>query len=66
MEVPKYFGFQELADSGINLRVVGRCKEEDRFRAVRHMNRELFLIFNENNVNVPFNQIVVSQREEKK
>ncbi|MFA6667050.1 MAG: mechanosensitive ion channel family protein [Bacilli bacterium] len=66
VEVPKYFGVQELADSGINLRVVGRCKEEDRFRAVRHMNRELFLIFNENNVNVPFNQIVVSQREEKK
>ncbi|MFA6755498.1 MAG: mechanosensitive ion channel domain-containing protein [Bacilli bacterium] len=63
---PIYKGVQEMADSSINMRVVAYVKEENKFQVRRDLNRELFLIFKENNVNIPFNQIVVSKRDEDK
>jgi moderate conductance mechanosensitive channel len=63
---PTYLGVQELADSSINLRILANCKEGDKFQLNRDLNRDLFLLFKKNNVNIPFNQVVVSSREESK
>lgn len=59
---PKYLGVSELADSSVNLKVMAQCNEEDIYTVQRGLNKELMLLFNENNVNIPFNQIVISQR----
>lgn len=65
-EGPYYKGVSELGSSSVNLLFVAKCKEDDIYQVQRDMNRELFLIFNENNINIPFNQVTISQRKETK
>ena len=61
IEGPYYKGVDSLSDSSIDLLFVANCKEEDIYIVQRAMNRELMLLFNENNINVPFPQIVVNE-----
>ncbi len=63
IEGPYYKGVTEFADSSVNLLFMAICKEEDIYQVQRDLNREMYLIFNQNNISIPFNQIVVSQRE---
>ena len=65
-EGPYYKGVSELGSSSVNLLFVAKCKEDDIYQVQRDMNRELFLIFNENHINIPFNQVTISQRKENK
>lgn len=58
-EGPFYKGVQQLGASGVVLRFVAKCKEGDVFQTQREMNRLLKIIFDENNISIPFNQIVV-------
>ena len=58
---PFYKGVSNLGESGVTLRFVAKCKEEDRFQVVRDLNREIKIVFDENNVNIPFPQIVVNK-----
>ncbi len=60
---PYYKGVTEFGASSVNLLFVAICKEEDIYQVQRDLNREMYLIFNKNNISIPFNQIVVSQRE---
>ena len=60
--LPKYLGVNELADSSVNLKVMAQCNEEDIYTVQRALNKELKLLFDANNVNIPFNQIVISNR----
>lgn len=60
VEGPTYLGVDELADSSVNLRVVARCKEEDKYEVNRRLNREFKLIFDANNINFPFPQLTLS------
>lgn len=62
VEIPVYKGVSELGTSSVNLLIVAKCKEEDIYQVQRDMTRELYLIFNENQINIPFNQIVISNR----
>lgn len=64
IEGPYYKGVTELAESSVNLLFVAICKEEDIYQVQRDLNREMYLIFNKNNISVPFNQLVISKREE--
>ena len=58
---PTYIGISSLGDSGINYKIYATCKAPYRFQLERDMQRELYLIFLNNNVNVPFNCITVYQ-----
>lgn len=62
VEIPVYKGVSELGTSSVNLLIIAKCKEEDIYQVQRDMTREFYLIFNENQINIPFNQIVISNR----
>ena len=55
----EYKGVDRLAESAINLRVIGITKESDIFTARRILNREVYLAFTKNNIEIPFQQIVL-------
>ena len=65
-EGPYYKGVAELADSSVNLLFIAKCKEDAIYQVQRDLNRELLIVFNNNNIDIPFNQIVVDYREDKK
>ena len=58
---PFYKGVQLLGESGVNIKIVSQCDESDRYQVERDMNREIKIIFDRNNVNIPFPQVVVNQ-----
>lgn len=55
-----YKGVNELAASSVDLLFVAKYKEEDIYQVQRDLNRELKLMFDANNVNIPFPQIVLN------
>lgn len=58
---PFYQGVVELAADSVNIRIAAKCAEKDRGPLQRKLNRELKLIFDKNNINIPYAQIVVNQ-----
>ncbi len=61
IEGPFYKGVNALSASSVDLLLVAKCKEEDLYTVQRAMNRELKMLFDKHNVNIPFAQIVVNQ-----
>lgn len=61
---PFYKGVQELGDSAVTLRIIATCEEKDRIQVARDLNREIFLLFKKNDINVPFNQVTLSYLDE--
>lgn len=59
-EGPEYKGVSELAESSVNLLFTAKCKEGSLFQVQRDLNREIKLLFDRNNINIPFPQLVVS------
>ena len=66
IEGPTYKGINQLNTSSVDLFFIAKCKEEDVYQVQRDLNRELYLMFKDNNITVPFTQVVVSNREEEK
>ena len=60
----QYIGVSNLKEAGIELAFSATCDENDRYQLNRDIQRELLIVFRENNIKVPFNQISVV--EEKK
>ena len=60
-EGPFYKGVSELGDSAVVIRIAALCDEGSRFQVERDMNRQFKLIFDRNNINIPFPQIVLNQ-----
>ena len=58
-----YKGVSALGESSVNIRLVAKCKEEDKYQVERDMNRELKLLFDANGINIPFNQVVLNTRD---
>jgi small-conductance mechanosensitive channel len=54
VEGPYYKGISEVGDSDLVLKFIARCKEEDRFQVERDMNREFFLLWQENDISMPY------------
>lgn len=54
-----YEGVKELGSSSVLLLFSVQCKECDIFAVTRRMNRELKVMFDENGIEIPFEQIVV-------
>lgn len=59
---PQYMGVSALANSSVNLKFSVNCKEDDRFAAERALNREIYLLFQKHNINIPFPQVTISNR----
>ena len=66
VEGPYYMGVSELAESSVNLLFIAKCKEGDIYQVQRDLNREIKILFDDNNINIPFNQVVVHMGEEDK
>ena len=64
MDGPYYKGITELGASSVDILLVAQCNEEDIYQVQRDLNREMYIIFNKNNINIPFPQLTISQRDE--
>lgn len=58
-----YDGVATLGASGVTLQFTAQCYEGDIFAVQRQMNKRLKLMFDENGVGIPFNQVVVHMAE---
>jgi moderate conductance mechanosensitive channel len=63
IEGPFYSGVQSLADSSVVLRILAKTYEGNRFKVTRELNREMKLLFDEHQIEIPFPQLVVHQKE---
>ncbi len=63
VEGPFYVGVDQLADSAVVVRVTAKTDEINRNRVRRELNRELKLLFDRNQINIPFPQLVVTQKD---
>ena len=63
MDVPQYKGVQAMADSAVVLRFIVKATEQNFYPAFRALNRELKLMCDKHNIEIPFNQIVVSHKQ---
>lgn len=63
-EGPFYKGVAELGDSAVVIRFVANCEEGAKYQVERDMNRQFKLLFDKNNINIPFPQVVVNQPTE--
>ena len=50
-----------LADSGVNLKFIVDCKEQDVFKAQRQLTRDVWALFMDKGIEIPFPQVVVHQ-----
>ena len=60
---PYYKGVDSLGDSSVNLLFIATVKEADYYVVQRALNREIKLLFDENNVCIPFPQVTLNQPE---
>lgn len=58
---PFYKGVAELGDSAVIIRFVANCDESTKYQVERDMNRQFKLLFDKNNINIPFPQVVINQ-----
>ena len=63
-EGPFYKGVTELGDSAVVIRFVANCEEGARYQVERDMNRQFKLLFDKNNISIPFPQVVINQPTE--
>ena len=63
LKAPRYVGVESLGESSVVMRIVADVTEENFFLGYRTLNRELKLMCDENNIEIPFNQIVVHQAQ---
>lgn len=61
IEGPNYLGIEELADSSVNLKITAKCNEEDKYQVQRDLNRQFKLLFDQNNISIPFPQVTISR-----
>ena len=64
LSAPRLMGVESLADSGVNLRIAVDVKEENIFQARRRLNRDVRVLFQEKNVEIPFPQLVVHKADD--
>lgn len=58
---PFYKGVAELGESAVIIRFVAKCDEGAKYQVERDLNRQFKLLFDKNNINIPFPQIVLNQ-----
>ena len=63
LAVPRYLGVESLGESSVVLRIVADVTEENFFLGYRTLNREMKLMCDRHNIEIPFNQLVVYQAQ---
>lgn len=63
VEGPYYKGVSGYGDSNVAVKIVAKCKEEDRYQVQRDLLREYRMVFTEAGIDLSFNQVVISQFE---
>ncbi|MCC8141205.1 MAG: mechanosensitive ion channel [Lachnospiraceae bacterium] len=58
---PFYRGVTELGDNSVDLKITMQCEEADRFQLERDFNREMRLLFDKYDINIPFPQVVINE-----
>ena len=58
---PYYKGVAEFASSAVVIRFIAKCEEDARYQVERDLNRQFKLLFDKNNINIPFPQVVVNE-----
>ena len=58
---PYYKGVDSLGESSVNLLFIATVKETDFYVVQRALNREIKMIFDENNVCIPFPQVTINE-----
>ncbi len=61
IEGPYYKGVSGYGDSNVAVKIVAKCKEEDRYQVQRDLLREYRMVFTEAGIDLSFNQVVVQQ-----
>jgi small conductance mechanosensitive channel len=65
-EGPYYRGVQSLGDSGVVIRVFAKTEESKKYQVMRDLNRAMKLLFDKNQIEIPFPQMVVHMSEPEK
>ena len=63
LAAPRYLGVTQLADSGVNIKLVVDTSEENVFAAQRMLTRDIRILFAERGIEIPFPQVVVHRGE---
>lgn len=63
-EEMKYDGVAALGASGVTLQFTAKCPEDVIFSVQREMNKRLKMMFDENGIGIPYNQLVVHMANE--
>ncbi len=58
---PYYKGVDSLGESSVNLLFIATVKEADYYVVQRALNREIKLLFDENNICIPFPQVTINE-----
>lgn len=61
---PFYKGVVSLGDNSVDIRIVAQCAEADRIQLGRDLNREMKIVFDKYDINIPFPQVVVNEPKE--
>ena len=59
MEAPIYRGVRRLDDNGVVLMVRAACHEVNRNIVIRAVNRNIYMMFRRNGIEVPFPQLTI-------
>ena len=60
-EGPFYYGVDQLADSAVVCRIVAKTEEQNKHSVRRALNREVKLLFDRHQINIPFPQLTIHQ-----
>ncbi len=63
VEGPYYKGVCMYKDSNVTIKIVAKCKEEDRFQVQRDLLREYRMLLTENGIDIAFPQVVMHQAQ---
>lgn len=60
-EGPFYKGVSALGDNSVDILIIAKCAEADRIQLDRDLRREMKMVFDKYNINIPFPQVVVNE-----
>jgi small conductance mechanosensitive channel len=60
---PFYDGIEKFGESGVTIRIVAWSKEIDRLHTIRELNKHVKMLFDKNNIEIPFPQVVIHKEE---
>ena len=60
LEGPTYLGVSGLGESGVSLKIICKCSEQDIKKVTRYLNKSILQIFYKYDINVPFPNVTYS------